>query len=126
MDNPYADEARERWGDTEAYRESQRRTGGYSKEDWQRIKAANEDWGRRFVAVMESGAPADGPAARDLAEEHRQLISQSFYECSYEIHTGLADMYLADPRFTEYYEKIKPGMARYLHEAIHANAITRA
>lgn len=122
----HAEEAERRWGDTEAYRESQRRAAGYTKEDWQRIQAENEDWARRFVAVMESGAAADGEAARELAEEHRQLITGSFYECSYEIHTGLADMYLADPRFTEYYEKIKPGMARYLHEAIHANAITRA
>lgn len=122
----YAEEAEERWGDTEAYRESQRRASGYTKEDWLRNKAENEDWGRRFVAVMESGAPADSEQARELAEEHRQLICRWFYECSYEIHTGLADMYVTDPRFTEYYEKIKPGMARYLNEAIHANAITRA
>lgn len=122
----YAEEAQERWGQTEAYQESQRRASGYTKEDWQRHKAENEDWARRFVAVMESGAPADSAQARELAEEHRQLISRWFYECSYEIHTGLADMYVDDPRFTEYYEKIKPGMARYLNEAIHANAITRA
>ncbi|MFI7578058.1 MerR family transcriptional regulator [Micromonospora sp. NPDC049497] len=122
----HADEARERWGESEAYRQSARRAAGYSKDDWLRIKAENEDWGRRFVEVMASGAPADSPAAMDLAEEHRQIISRWFYDCSYEIHTGLADMYLADPRFTAHYEKIRPGMAAYLAEAIHANAITRA
>jgi MerR family transcriptional regulator, thiopeptide resistance regulator len=122
----YAEEAGQRWGDTDAYRESQRRAARYTKEDWLRNKSENEDWGRRLVAVMESGAPADGPEARALAEEHRQLISRWFYECSYEIHTGLADMYVNDPRFTAYYENIKPGMARYLNEAIHANAIDRA
>lgn len=122
----YAEEAQERWGQTDAYRESQRRISRYTKEDWQRHKAEYEDWARRFVAVMESGAPADSEQARELAEEHRQLISRWFYECSYEMHTGLADMYVDDPRFTAYFEKIKPGMARYLSEAIHANAITRA
>jgi len=75
---------------------------------------------------MASGAPADSPEAMALAEEHRQLISRWFYDCSYEIHTGLADMYVADPRFTAYYERIRPGMAAYLNEAIHANAINRA
>jgi MerR family transcriptional regulator, thiopeptide resistance regulator len=122
----YAEETEQRWGDTQAYRESTRRTAQYSKEDWLRNKAENEDWATRFVALMDSGASADSPQALALAEEHRQLISRWFYECTYEIHTGLADMYLADPRFTAYYEKIKPGMAAYLSEAIRANAITNA
>lgn len=122
----HAEEAEQRWGGTDAYRESTRRAARYSKEDWLRNKAENEDWGRRVAAIMDSGAPADSPAAMELAEEHRQLISRWFYECSYEIHTGLADMYVADPRFTAYYEKIRPGLAAYLSEAIHANAISRA
>ncbi|MFG1776000.1 MerR family transcriptional regulator [Micromonospora sp. NPDC049051] len=122
----HAEEAEQRWGGSEAYRESNRRASRYSKDDWLRNRAENEDWGRRFAEVMASGAPADSPAAMDLAEEHRQLISRWFYECSYEIHTGLADMYVADERFTAYFEKIRPGMAEYLGEAIHANAITRA
>ncbi|MEU8127627.1 MerR family transcriptional regulator [Micromonospora sp. NPDC049049] len=119
-------EAEQRWGDTDAYRESNRRVSRYTKDDWLRNKAENEDWGRRMVAVLTSGAPADSPEAMGLAEEHRQLISRWFYECSYEIHTGLADMYLADERFTAYYENIAAGLAAYLHEAIHANAISRA
>lgn len=122
----YADEAEERWGGTDAYAESQRKTSRYSKADWLRFRTESEDWGRRFVALMESGLPADGAEAMDLAEEHRAQISRWFYECSYEIHTGLADMYVADPRFTAYFEKIKPGMARFLNEAIHANAVTRS
>lgn len=122
----HAEEAERRWGGTEAYRQSAERTARYSKEDWQRNKAENEDWARRIGALFDSGAPADGPEAMALAEEHRQLISRWFYDCSYEIHTGLADMYVADPRFTAYYEKIRPGLAAYLNEAIHANAISRA
>ncbi|AEB43102.1 MULTISPECIES: MerR family transcriptional regulator [Micromonospora] len=122
----YAEEAEQRWGGTDAYRESNRRASSYSKDDWLRIKGETEDWGRRIVALMASGAPADGPAAMELAEEHRQHISRWFYECSYEIHTGLADMYLADERFLAHYEAMAPGLGQYLHEAIHANAITRA
>ncbi|WP_117212348.1 MerR family transcriptional regulator [Allorhizocola rhizosphaerae] len=122
----HAEEAKERWGDTEAYRESMRRAGRYTKEDWQRIKDEMTQWGERVVALMDSGAPADGPDAMQLAEEHRQHISQWYYECTYEIHTGLADMYLADERFEAFYESIKTGLARYLHDAIHANAIMRA
>ncbi|MEV0002277.1 MerR family transcriptional regulator [Micromonospora sp. NPDC050980] len=122
----HAEEVERRWGDTEAYRQSQERASGYSKEDWLRNKEQNEDWGRRFAALMDSGAPADGPEAMALAEEHRQLITEWWYDCPLELHTGLADMYVADPRFTAYFETIRPGMAVYLNEAIHANAISRA
>ena len=71
---------------------------------------------------MNAGKPADSPEAMDGAEAHRQQINDAFYDCSYEIHVGLAEMYLADPRFTATYEKIAPGLAQYLHDAIKANA----
>ena len=58
----------------------------------------------------------------DLAEEHRAQITRWFYDCSYQIHRGLADMYVADPRFTEHYERQAPGLAGYVRAAIHANA----
>jgi DNA-binding transcriptional MerR regulator len=122
----YAEEAEQRWGDTDAYAESVRRTNRYTKEDWQRFQAESADWGRRLSALMDAGAPAEGEEAMAQAEEHRLQIGQWFYECSFEIHTGLADMYVDDPRFTAYYENLKPGMARYLHDAIHANAVARA
>jgi DNA-binding transcriptional MerR regulator len=122
----YEDEARERWGDTEAYRESQRRAAGYSKADWQRIKAETDDLYRRFAEAMRSGVPADSPAAMDLAEEHRRQISQWFYDCGYEMHRGLAEMYVTDHRFTESIDRNGEGLSAYLREAILANAARHA
>ncbi|NLU76364.1 MerR family transcriptional regulator [Streptomyces sp. HNM0575] len=119
----YAEETERRWGGTDAYRESQRRTASYTKEDWLRIKEEGERWGRDFAALMESGAGPESEAAMDLAEEHRRQIGRNFYECPYEMHTCLGEMYVADERFTAYYEAIKPGMARYLRDAIFANAV---
>jgi hypothetical protein len=62
----------------------------------------------------------------DVAEEHRQHISRWFYDCSYEIHVGLGQMYIDDPRFTATYEAIAPGLAAYLNDAIQANAARHA
>ena len=62
----------------------------------------------------------------DLAEEHRQQITKHFYECTLEIHTGLAEMYIADERFTKYYDDQRAGLARYVHDAIMANAVARS
>jgi len=70
--------------------------------------------------------PATDARALEAAEAHRQLISRNFYDCGYDIHRGLAQMYLADPRFTRYYEQRAEGLARYVSEAIIANADERA
>ncbi|MEV4744490.1 MerR family transcriptional regulator [Streptomyces sp. NPDC049555] len=118
----YKDEVQERWGDTDAYRQSQQRTAKYTKEDWLRIQAAADDLNRRIAELMASGAAADSEAAMDLAEEHRQQIAQFYYDCSYEMHSCLGEMYVADERFTATYEAIRPGMATYLKDAITANA----
>ncbi|GAA2724510.1 MULTISPECIES: MerR family transcriptional regulator [Streptomyces] len=122
----YKDEVQERWGDTDAYRQSQERTAKYTKEDWLRIQAAADDLNRRIAELMASGAAADSEAAMDLAEEHRQQIAQFYYDCSYEMHACLGEMYVADERFTATYEAIRPGMAAYLKGAITANAARHA
>ena len=75
---------------------------------------------------MGAGLPADSTEAMDGAEAHRAQIDAAFYPCSYEMHVGLAGMYLADPRFTAPYEAIAPGLAQYLHDAIVANAARHA
>ncbi len=118
----HAAEVEERWGDTEPYRESTRRTARYTKADWVRIKAEGKAAIDQVVAAREAGKPADSPEAMDGADAHRRQINDAFYECSYQMHVGLAEMYLADPRLTATYEKIAPGLAQYLHDAIKANA----
>ncbi|MFD8083891.1 MerR family transcriptional regulator [Kitasatospora sp. NPDC059722] len=115
-------EAEQRWGDTEAWAESQRRTGAYGKADWERIQAEMTALNGRLAAAVAAGEPADGTLAMDLAEEHRQHICQNFYDCTFTIHRGLAGLYVGDPRWTDTYEKIAPGLAQWLHDAILANA----
>jgi DNA-binding transcriptional MerR regulator len=115
-------EVRERWGGTEEFAESQRRVARYSKEDWTRIMAEAGDIHAALKAAMLDGATAVSATAMDLAERHRQHISRWFYECSLEIHCGLGDMYVNDPRFAATYESLAPGLAAYLRDAIVANA----
>jgi DNA-binding transcriptional MerR regulator len=119
----YAAEAEQRWGDTDAYRQSQRRTAAYTKADWLRIKAEGEDIEQRLVAALRAGVAADSPEAMDLAEEYRQHIRRWYYDCTYKIHRGLGDMYVVDERFRARYEAIASGLAEFLRDAIHANAV---
>ncbi|WP_425246013.1 MerR family transcriptional regulator [Streptomyces sp. NEAU-NA10] len=118
----YAEEAEQRWGGTEEYAESQRRAASYTKEDWKRMQAEVADWSERYNALMAAGEPPTGEAAMDMAEEHRQHIGAWFYECSYDMHRSLGEMYVADERFKAFYDSMRPGLAEHLKEAITANA----
>ncbi|MBT2456359.1 MerR family transcriptional regulator [Streptomyces sp. ISL-86] len=121
----YAEEAEQRWGGTDAYKESARRAATYTKDDWKRIQDQAEDLNGRLAALMESGAAADSEEAMDLAEEHRGQISRNHYDCSYEMHTCLGEMYIADERFTAHYDAVRPGLAQFLRDAITANAVRK-
>lgn len=121
----YAVEAEQRWGGTDAYEQSRKRVGAYSKEDWLRVQAQSVAVERRLVELLQAGVPAQDERAKAAAEAHRQHISNAYYDCTYEIHLGLADMYEADPRFTKYYEDRATGLAAYLASAIRANAAER-
>lgn len=114
-------DAEERWGHTDAWRESQRRTSSYTKEDWQRLMASDEELRQRFAAAMAQGVPAASTAAMDLAEEHRQSLTRWFFDCTHPMHRAIGDQYVADPRFAATFATV-PGMARYVRDAIHANA----
>ena len=118
----YEQEARERWGHTDAYRESARRTAGYGEAEWARIRTEADENVRGFAAALAAGEPADGPVASELAEAHRGHISRWFYDVSPQMHRNLAEMYVADPRFTASYDRVADGLAAYVREAILANA----
>lgn len=118
----YDAEVEERWGETEAYAQSKRRTAAYTKDDWLQILAEGEDVEARFAEALRSGVPADAEQAMDLAEEHRQQISRSFYDCPPEMHADLGRMYVEDERFTAHYDQRAPGLARYVSTAVQANA----
>lgn len=121
FEESYAAEAEQRWGDTDAWRQSQERTKHYGRTDWEQVKAETDAVNAAIAACMDQGAPADGEQAAAAAEQHRASIER-FYDCSYEFHVSLAQMYVCDPRFTATYDAVRPGMARYLHDAIVANA----
>jgi MerR family transcriptional regulator, thiopeptide resistance regulator len=119
----YAGEAEEKWGSTDAYRESHRRTSSYTKEDWQRERDESAAIEEELAACLRAGLPTDSEGARLAAERHRLHIDTWFYPCSHDMQVGLADMYVADARFTARYDEREPGLAEYLRDAIYANAL---
>jgi DNA-binding transcriptional MerR regulator len=118
----HEEEARERWGESSAFQQSVQRTSGYSKADWEVIKAEMDGINHLFLDLMAGGTPAEDPAAMAVAEQHRAHITKWYYDCSIEIHAGLAEMYTADVRFQENIDEAGEGLAEYMSAAIAANA----
>ncbi|MUT65283.1 MerR family transcriptional regulator [Paenibacillus sp. NEAU-GSW1] len=113
----YEQEVKEKYGGTKAYEESQRRTSGYTKEDWQRISEQVGAIYRRIAAAMPKG-PADEEAQEAIGQWHKH-ITDSYYECTTEIFRGLGDMYVADSRFTANIDKYGEGLAAFMRDAMH-------
>jgi MerR family transcriptional regulator, thiopeptide resistance regulator len=122
----YADEARERWGDTDVYKQSARRSAGYGEGEWAEIKRESAEIEEELAALLRAGAPADGEAACSAAQRHRAHISRWFYDCPPAMHAGLGEMYVADARFSAHYDAREPGLAGYVRDAIAANAEAQA
>lgn len=117
----YEAEAEQRWGHTDAYQESARRARRYGRAEWEEIKRESTAIYRRLAELMAAGRPAADPEVQAAVAEHRALITRWFYPCSKELHKGLGEMYVADPRFTENLDKEAPGFARFLSDAIAAS-----
>ena len=118
----YEEETRQRWGHTDAYKESKQRTARYTKQDWEKLGLEAEGIYRRAAALIDAGTPATSVEAMDLAEAHRQHITRWFYPCPKQMHRGLGELYVNDSRFTANIDRMHAGLSRYLCEAFQANA----
>lgn len=118
----YAAEAEERWGGTDAWKQSQERAAAFTKDDWKRMKADGDAFAEALAQAMRDGVEPGSERANALAEQHRAGINV-FYDCGYEMQVNLADMYVADPRFTAYYDRYAEGLAEYVRDIIVANAV---
>jgi hypothetical protein len=116
----HQDEIKERWGDTEAYSQSQTRTSKYTHEDFAAAKVDQEAATELFVYAFGNSLATDSEKAQAAVVAHRAAISKWFYDCSVQMQKNLALMYVQDPRFKKYYDGRVNGLAQYVHDAIMA------
>jgi hypothetical protein len=114
--------AEQRWGASELWRQRQRRASSYSGKDWLEIRTEQAGIHQRLLDAMRAGTPATDPAVIDLAEEHRLHLDRRFHDCDHDTHHALAKSYLANERIGRNYDDMAPGLSRYIHDAIIANA----
>ena len=114
----YETEARERWGNTDAYREHERKTKNYTKEKWAEANDGLRAIFAEFAACKASGANADSAEAQELVTKLQTHITANYYTCTNEILAGLGQMYVADERFKQNIDKYGEGTAEYASRAI--------
>ncbi len=118
MTQVYAAEVKERWGNTDAYKESQAKTAAYSADKWQAVTDGMNTLIAKFAACMKDGCSPDSAEAQTLVKEWQAYITDNYYTCTDEILAGLAEMYTADERFRENIDRHTPGTAAFMRDAI--------
>ena len=114
----YAEEAKQRWGHTDAYRENEKRTAGYGKGDWQNVLGGMKGIFDQFAAVRD--LPPDDARVLGLVEAWKQYITDHMYTCTDEILAGLGKMYTCDERFQANIDASGEGTAACMSRAIEA------
>lgn len=121
FDPAWQDEAEQRWGDTEAWKQSQQRTASFTTEDWKQVKEDTDAFNAKIAAAFRQGIQPGSDEANALAEEHRRQMNV-FYDTDHEMQALVASLYDTDPRFQATYDDIEPGLGTWLRSAIEANA----
>ena len=101
----YKNEAKERWGETEAYKEHAEKTKYYSDDKWQTLSDSMNVIFEDFASCMKSGFRPGSDEAQRLVKKLQNYITENYYTCTNEILAGLGQMYLLDERFKENIDK---------------------
>ena len=114
----HKDEAKEKWGKTDAYREHAQRTKNYSKQKWNDLAAGMDHIMAEFALCMRKDETPDSAVAQILVKLLQNHITENYYLCTNEILAGLGQMYVADERFKNNIDKHADGTAAFICEAI--------
>lgn len=112
----YGREIREKYGEGTVVR-SNEKFMNMSEEQYAEVQELTNKLNETLKQAVASGDPA-GELAQKACKMHKQWLLNFWPQYSKEAHMGLAQMYVADPRFTAYYEKIAPGCAEFLRDAL--------
>jgi DNA-binding transcriptional MerR regulator len=114
----YKREAREMY-DPDLVEASEQRVKGMSRAEWKAVRAEGEAVTTALAALVDR-APGDAEVQKVIARHHAWI--ENFYPCSAEIYRGLAQTYVEHPEFRAFYEKVRPGLASFMSEAMNTYA----
>lgn len=111
----FHEEAKKRWGHTDAWKQSQEHMKNWTEADFERVKKEGDKILQDIVAHMDKGVE-DSDVQKCIAQYHIHM--NNFYDCQKEMYRELGKMYSEDERFAAFFEKIQPGLANFMTQAI--------
>jgi len=112
----YGKETRAKYGDDIVNR-SNAKIKGLTKEQYAEMERLSFEVNETLKAAFEQGDPA-GELAQKACGLHKKWLRYFWDHYSKEAHIGVTQMYVDDPRFTAYYDKIATGCAAFLRDAV--------
>ncbi len=114
----YEAEAKERWGNTGAYKESAEKTASYSGDKWNNVLGGMNSIFAEFTECKNFGDSPESDKAQKLVRKLQSYITENFYHCTDVILAGLGDMYVGDERFKSNIDQNGEGTAEFVSKAI--------
>ena len=112
----YGKEIREKYGD-DAIEASNRKVKGITQEQYKELEKLSLELNEELKKAFLQGDPSS-ELAQKVCGMHKKWLCYFWSSYSKEAHIGVAQMYVDDPRFTEYYDKIAVGCAAFLRDAV--------
>jgi DNA-binding transcriptional MerR regulator len=119
--DPYAAEARERWGETAE--RAQQRAASWDADTASGVMAQGNAVNAKVAELMRAGRPVEDPEVQAAVAEHHAWV-RNFWTPGREAYIGLGALYVDDPRFTATIDRDTPGLAVYLRDAMRVYAET--
>ncbi len=114
----YKEEVKEKWGQTDAFKEHNEKTKDYEKQKWNNLSEEMNNIFSQFSECIKNDDKADSEKAQNLVKDLQNHITENYYHCTNEILFGLGQMYVADERFKNNIDKHGSGTAEFLNKAI--------
>ena len=114
----YQEEAKKRWGDTDAYQTYEDKTAHYTQAQWADIQGKMDAIMTTFARYSQEGLAPESLPVQTLVSKWQQFLNQYYYDCNHEMLGALGRMYCADPAFRENINRYGPGTAELLSAGI--------
>lgn len=113
----YGEEIQDKYGEV-VVADANRKLLKMSQEEYEHFTALEQELQKYLENAVRKHLLPESEAGKKAAFLHKEWLSMTWTSYSPEAHIGLAQMYIADQRFTQYYDKNVAGCAEFLTAAI--------
>ena len=114
----YREEAKEKWGNTDSYRQYEEKAGSFSKAKQNAMAEETDGIMAEFAHCLKNGELPSSDTAQGLVKKLQTHITENYYNCTDEILVCLGKMYTGDERFKCNIDRHAEGTAVFICQAI--------